>query len=75
MSTHKAISNGSLSLVEETAVDTGDMIFTTEQVNEFSYQMLRNLASEARTNEINGKSQKLLIQQYYGRQRTLTEYE
>jgi len=75
MSTHRAISNGSLSLVEETAVDTGDMIFTTEQVNEFSYQMLRNLASEANTNCINGKSKKLLIQCYYGRQRTLSDYE
>jgi hypothetical protein len=75
MSTHKAISNGSLSLVEETAVGTGDMIFTTEQVNEFSYQMLRNLASEANTDCINGKSNKLLIQTFYGRQRTLGEYE
>jgi len=75
MSTHQAISNGSLSLVEETATDTGDMIFTTEQVNEFSYQMLRNLASEANTDCINGKSNKLVIQQYYARQRTLGEYE
>lgn len=67
--------NKSFSLVDETALDTGDLILTTEEVEKYDYQVLRNLAAQANTDEVNGKSNKLLIQKVFGRQATLNDYE
>lgn len=67
--------NTSFSLLDETALETGDLIFTTEEVSRFDYTFLRNLAANARSEEINGKSNRLVIETYYARQRTLTDFE
>lgn len=66
---------GSLKIVDETAAENNDPIFTTEQVNNFSNHMLRRLAAQANTDEINGKSLRLEHETYFGRQKTLFDYE
>lgn len=80
---------GSLSLVDETALDRdledlvtfdihrewGDLRFTAEQLDGFSNQMMRKLAQYASTDEINGKSTKLEIRTYFLTQRSLSEYD
>lgn len=70
-------SASSLSLVDETALDTGDtdLIFTGEQLSGFEAHFLRRIASEASTDEINGKSTQLEIVEYCRCQRSLAEYE
>lgn len=67
--------NTSFSLLEETALETGDMIFTTEEVSNFDYTFLRNLAANANSEELNGKSNRLIIETYFARQRTLKDFE
>jgi predicted ThiF/HesA family dinucleotide-utilizing enzyme len=74
MSLHET-SASSLSLVSETAIDNNDMIFTKERFGNFHYQFIRRLAAAADTDEINGKSDRFVVQSYFVRQRTLTEYE
>lgn len=64
-----------LSLVEERATDTGDMVFTSEQLAGFDSQYLRRLAAQADSDVINGKSTGLEIQAYFGCQKTLQEFE
>jgi hypothetical protein len=80
---------GSLSLVDETAIDKhfddlvtfdanrvhGDLRFTSEQLDKMNNQMLRRLAQYADTDEINGKSTQLEIRTYFHTQRSLSEYE
>lgn len=65
---------GGFSLLDETADQTGDPIYTTAEVERFHYTVLRNLAARAQSDEVNGKSNRLLIEKYFGRQRTLTDY-
>lgn len=64
----------SLSIVDETAVDTGDDVYTSEQLENMDPQLLRRLAANANTDCINGKSVHLEIRSYFARQRTLTEF-
>lgn len=78
-----------LSLVNETALDRefdqltdfdahkdwGDLRFTQEQLDQMSNQMLRRLAQHADTDEISGRSVKLEIKEFFGVQRSLSEYE
>jgi len=74
MSLHDT-SAGSLSLVSETAIDNGDLIFTKSEFENLHYQYVRNLAAEANTDEINGKSNRLEIQSYFVCQRALDEFK
>jgi hypothetical protein len=64
----------SLGLVNETAIATGDMIFTADEFDNLHYQFIRNLAAQAKTDEINGKSNRLEVRAYFVRQRTLPEF-
>jgi hypothetical protein len=64
-----------LALVNETALETGDMVLTAHEFDNLHYQFIRNLAAEANTDEINGKSNKLEVREYFVRQRMLSEYE
>lgn len=73
MSLHDT-SASSLGLVSETALDNGDMIFTPEQFDNFDYQYIRRLAANADTDEINGKSDQIIVRSYFVRQHTLSEY-
>ena len=80
---------GSLSLVDETAMDGrledlvtfdinrewGDLRFTAEQLDRFSNHMLRKLAQYTVTDEINGKSTQLEIRAYFNCQRSLSEFD
>jgi hypothetical protein len=65
-----------LSLVDETAVDTGDghLIMTEKAFDNIDPQFRRRLAAEANTDEINGKSTALEMKYYFCRQRSLTDY-
>jgi len=65
-----------LSLVDETAVDTGDgyLIMTPEAFDNIDPQFRRRLAAAANTDEINGKSTALEMKYYFCRQRSLTDY-
>jgi len=75
MSLHDT-SAGSLSLVSETAIDTGDdLIFTAEEFDRFDHNLKRNLASQAQSDEINGKSNKLEMRAYFVCQHTLLDFE
>ena len=67
----------SLSLVDETAIETGDteLIFTKEQFQNFDHNFIRNLAANANTDCVNGKSNRLELQSFFVRQRSLKEYE
>lgn len=66
----------SLSLTNETAVETGDthLIMTGEEFDDIDPQFRRRLAAEANTDEINGKSTALEVRFYLCRQRTLGDY-
>lgn len=68
------ITSGAFKIVEEHATDNGDPVFTKEELNNMSYQMLRLLAANANTSVINGKSNQLQIKAYYGRQTTFKDY-
>jgi len=75
MSLHDT-SASSLSLVEQTAIDTGDeLIFTKEQFQNFDHNFKRNLAANALSDEIHGKSTALELQNYFVCQYTLQEFE
>lgn len=65
----------SLGLVNETAVENGDLVFTTEELQDFDIMLLRNLAAEASTDAINGKSTKYEIVEYFRCQRNISEYD
>jgi len=62
-------------LVSETAEDNDDPTFTTEELERFDYQLLRNMAAEANTDEIHGKSPMMLVKSYFKRQYTLSDFE
>lgn len=64
-----------LSIVDESAIDNGDDVYTSEELSNMDPQLLRRLAANANTNCINGKSVHLEIKSYFGRQRTLPEFD
>jgi len=78
MSLHD-VSAGSLSLVDQTALDDPacrekGLIFTREQFEALDYQFKRRLASETTTDEIHGKSNALEFQSFFCRQYTLDDF-
>ena len=74
MSTSPFRETSSLRIVDETALDNGDEVFTMDQLEQMDAQLLRRLAAHANTDCINGKSVFLEIRSYFARQRTLTEF-
>jgi len=65
-----------LSLVDNTAIDTGDtdLIMTADAFDNIDPQFRRRLAAEANTDEINGKSTALEMKYYFCRQSSLSDY-
>lgn len=61
-------------IVDETALENNDPVFTQEELDRMSNTMLRRLAANAETNEINGKSLRLEIVSYFRCQRSLGDY-
>jgi hypothetical protein len=76
MSTKHPGSPSTFSIVNETALDTGDtdLIMTVEQFNNLDQHFKRRIAGAANTDEITGKSTELEIRSYVVRQRHLGEY-
>jgi len=80
-------SAGDDTLVDETAIDRdhkdlfglskdmGELVFTREQLDAMDTQLLRRLAAQADTSEIHGKSLRLEYVEFFGCQRSLSEYE
>jgi hypothetical protein len=66
---------GTSGLIDETALENGDPVFTKEQLKQFNYQLKRNLAAQASTSEINGKSPMLVVETYFRCQYSLGEFE
>lgn len=63
-----------LRLVDETALDVGDPCFTKEELDQFSHKLLRRLAAQSNSDEINGKSNQLELRAFYHCQRSLSDY-
>jgi hypothetical protein len=61
-------------LVEETALDNGDPVLTTEEGERYSNKVLRRMAAEANTDAISGRDVQLEWYSYFCRQRTLNDY-
>ena len=61
-------------LVDETALDNGDLVLTTEEAERMSNKALRRLAANANTDAISGRDVKLVWQAYFARQKTLNDY-
>jgi len=61
-------------IVTESAIETGDPVLTTEEVQRIDNKVLRRMAAEANTDAVSGRSVALEWQSFFGRQRTLTEY-
>jgi len=79
MSLHD-VSASSLSLVDETALDDPvcrdrNLIFTADEFENLDYQFVRRLAAQAESDEVNGKSDKILIKSFYVCQHTLSDFE
>ena len=76
MSTKHPGSPSTFSIVNETALDTGDthLICTGEEFDNYDQHFKRRIAGAANTDEITGKSTRLEIRAYCVRQRTLSEY-
>lgn len=64
-----------LRLVDETAADNGDPCLSTVELDQYTHKLLRRLAAEANTDEVNGKSNQLELRAYFHCQRSLTDYE
>ena len=64
------------SLVEETAIDTGqtELIVTREQFDKMDPHVRRRFAAKLQSDDINGKSPHFVVAQAIAVQRTLTEY-
>lgn len=63
-------------LVSKTALDTGqtDLILTAEQFDNLSNTMVRRLAAEFNSDEVNGKSPRFVSRSALVCQRSLAEY-
>lgn len=64
----------SLTLVEETAIESGDLVFTTEQIKNMDSKKLRQFAAHAKSDAVNGKSTRLEQENFFARQRTLNDF-
>lgn len=69
-----------MGLVDETALDVDhciqeDLVFTKEEVESFTYPMLRNLAAHVESDAINGKSVSLKVRDFFACQYSLQEFE
>jgi len=78
MSLHD-LSASDLSLVDETALDdpacrARDLIFTGDQFDDLDYQLKRRLAAATDSDEINGKTDSMVMRSFFVRQRTLDEF-
>jgi len=64
-------------LVDETAIDTGQthLVFTREELDRMDNQVVRRLAAEFDSSEIHGKSPRFQITAALAVQRSLSEYE
>ena len=64
------------SLVEETAIDTGqtDLILTREQFDNLDNKVVRRLAAQFDSDSVNGKSPRFQTRAALAVQRSLTEY-
>ena len=64
------------SLVEKTAIDTGqsELVMTREQFDNLDNKVVRRLAAEFDSDEINGKSPRFQSRAALAVQRTLDEY-
>lgn len=70
----------SISLVSETALDDPvcreqGLIFTREQFDKLDYQYKRRLAAVANSDEVNGKTDFMVLQAFFCRQKSLSEFE
>jgi len=79
MSLHD-VSASSLSLVDETALDDPvcrdrNLIFTADEFENLDYQFVRRLAAQAESDEVNGKSDKIIVRSFFVRQHSLFDYE
>ncbi len=63
-----------LSLVDETALENGDPVLTTEEAEQYSNKVLRRMAAEADSDAISGRDVQLQWISYFARQRTLDDY-
>lgn len=61
-------------LVDDCPIQRGDPVFTTQEVQRMDMNLLRNLAAEANSDAVSGRSTKLELQGYFARQRTLSDY-
>lgn len=75
MSIADQLSNGSSGLIDESADQNDDPTFTSRELERFDYQLLRNLAANANTEAINGKSPMMIVKSYFRCQHTLDEFE
>lgn len=69
-----------LSLVDETALDDPvcreqDLVFTKEQWDNLDYQYKRRLAAAAESDEVGGKTDAIVVTQFFCRQRSLSDFE
>ena len=65
----------SMQLVNSTALDNGDPVLTTEEVDRIDNKVLRRMAAEANTDDISGRSVSLEWRAYFCRQYTLFDFE
>jgi hypothetical protein len=70
----------SLSLVDETALDDPvcrekGLIFTKEQFEDLDYQFVRKLAAQAESDEVHGKTDRFVVQEFFSRQYSLSDFE
>ena len=65
----------SLTLVNETADQTGDPIFSSDEWDNFSNKLRRRLAANANSDEVGGKSTSLETREFFVRQKSLSEFE
>ena len=61
-------------LVDETAVDTGDPVLTTDEVEQYSSKVLRRMAAASESDAISGRDVRLEWVAFFCRQRTLADY-
>jgi hypothetical protein len=79
MSLHDT-SASSLSLVDETALDDPTcrelgLIFSKEEFEGFDHQFKRRLAAMAESDEVDGKTDGIILRSFFVRQKTLTDFE
>ena len=74
MSTQPFRDTGTLRITDQKATETGDPVFTLEEVKRMDTKLLRKLAAEANTDVVHGKSTRLEQISFFACQKTLDEY-